>query len=374
MKWSKLFMNTGRYPNDSKIVENRVSWKQWLVMKNDPLPALAFSFISKRNFSGGRFIPLFNEMTNLRVVTFHGTRFGKLDFFYMRLLKVFARITHRKQQSYRWVMSLGVNAVNPKVSQILNIDDPQYSTREHNHILSWENNLRSNDSKSIIVTTNTFTKLYLENLKIHSPVHIIEQGHNSIRGRSTVKNSRFSCVYSSPYIDLGKDKHGNHPTWGSKLFITSLIPMLIKRDPEIEIHLIGRAGKQASNYLKKYSQVILHGMKNYEDNFTIISQCHVGLYPRLFDNQRRVLKVYEYLGAGVPVVTFELEDTKMVKEKKIGISVKTPTEFIEAIINLKQDHNLYSKFLRSIELCGDENSWTTLAMKYDNIIQSNFCD
>jgi hypothetical protein len=367
-------MNTGSYYNDSKIVENLVSWKQWLAMKSDPLPALAFTFISRRNFSGGRFLPLFNKMTNLRIVAFYGTHFGKLDFIYLKLLKIFVRITHKKQLKYKWIMSLGINVANPKVSQILNIDDPQYNTKEHNHILSWEDNLRSNGSKSIIVTTNTYTKLYLENLKINSPVHIIEQGHNSISGRSAIKNSRFSCVYSSPYIDLGNDKHGNHPTWGSRLFITSLIPMLIKRDPEIEIHLIGRVGKQASDYLKKYRQVIVHGMKNYEDNFTIISKCHVGLYPRQFDNQRRVLKVYEYLGAGVPVVTFELEDTKMVKEKKIGISVKTPTEFIEAIINLKQDHNLYSKFLRSIELCGDENSWTTLAIQYDNMIQSNFSD
>jgi len=365
-----LINSRGHYK--SKIVENRVSWKQWLLIKHDPLPALAFSFISKKNFSGGRYIPLFIEMKKLRVVTFYGTRFGKLDFLGLKLLRIFVKITRKKQHKYRWIMSQGIDVANPKVNQIFNIDDPQYNSNEQNYILSWEENLRMNGSKSIIVTTNKYTKLYLENLKIVSPVHVIEQGHNDIRVRSKEKNSIFSCVYSSPYIDLGNDKHGNHPTWGSKLLITSIIPMLIKKDPEIEIHLIGRVGKEARRYLKKYRRVILHGMKNYEDNFSIISKCHVGIYPRLFDNQRRVLKVYEYLGAGVPVVTFELEDTKMVREKNVGISVKTPTEFIEAIINLKQDRNLYSKFLRNIDLCGDENSWTNLAMKYDNLIENNF--
>lgn len=360
------------FDNSNAVFSNNsMSWQKWLKLNNDHLPAIAFCFVSKKNFLGGRFIPLFNEMQKLRIVVFRGTMFGKFDLIILKLMRLFVKLTYRKQKNYKWVMTLGSNSIHSSINQILNIDDPQYNDSELKNILEWEKKLHIAGAKSMLVTTNLFTKKYFQRSNVSSPIHIIEQGHTSIRRRALTKNLNFSCAYSSPYIDIPGDKHGNHPTWGSELFVNEIIPKLIARDSEIEIHVVGRVGKRAFEHLRNFSQVKLYGPKNNIDNFEIISKCHVGLYPRLFDNYRRILKVYEYLGAGIPVVTFELEDTRMVSEKNIGVSVKTVTEFIGSVIELKYNKKLYNELISNVNNCGDDNSWANLGIKYDKLIQDS---
>jgi len=161
-------------------------------------------------------------------------------------------------------------------------------------------------------------------------------------------------------------------TWGAELFITSIIPKLLEKDPEIDIHLIGRLGKEAKNFLEKYPRVITHNLKSIQDNFHLISRCHLGLYPRNVDNKRRVLKIYEYLGAGLPIIAFNLEDTKPVIDFRIGFSVDTTEEFVSSIVRMKNDTELYASFVRNIDKLGNAYSWTNLASKFDQLIWLNF--
>ena len=311
-------------------------------------------------------------MQTVRVVLFKGTRFGKFDYFQLKLVRIFIKLTHHKQKKYRWIFVTDTKFASCSVNQILNIDDPLYNQDEIKQILIWEKKLKSNYRKGVIIVTNETTQKYFFNLKLESKIIIIEQGHSKNGNASNNKFEEFVFVYSSPYIDADGDKHGHHPTWGVNLFIKEIIPRLIKNDPLISIHLIGNVGDNAYKYLSNIDQVTMHGYRNIEENYSLLTKCSVALYPRTIDNNRRVIKIYEYIGANLPIVAFDLEDTKPVTELNVGISVATLDDFIAAALRMKVDKDLYSFFLENLKSIQNKYSWDVLSKKFDELIMNNF--
>ena len=351
---------------------NALHWFAWTKVKSDNLPVLAFYFLSRKNATSPRYLPLLNQMKKIRIVVCNGTRFGKLDFFQLKLFKVFIKLTHHKQKKYEWIMVTDTEVAKKSTNQILNIDDPLYSQEEIIKIKKWEMKLKEENKKSVIIVTNGTTEKYLLDSGSKSKVFIIEQGHSKNYNTRTEKFKDFTFVYSSPYIHVFGDKHANHPTWGVNLFIEKIIPELIKNDPLISIHLIGHMGKNARKFLNNFDQVTMHGYKTIEENYELLKKCHVALYPRTIDNNRRVLKIYEFIGANLPIIAFDLEDTKPVKELNIGLSVETIAEFVLAVLRIKNDGELYSNFQKNLISIQNKYSWESLADKYDNLITNNF--
>ena len=121
---------------------NVISWKNWLKIDHDDLPALAFFFLSRKNAPNDRYLPLLNQMQNVRIVLFEGSRFGKLDYFHLKLFKIFIKKTHYKQKNYDWILITDTQVADMTTKQILDIDDPTYTQRELNDIQLWENKLK----------------------------------------------------------------------------------------------------------------------------------------------------------------------------------------------------------------------------------------
>lgn len=361
-----------KYSENNFTNFNVLSWKKWLKIQSDSLPVLTFYFLSSKNSTSPRFFPLLNQMQSVRIVLFKGTRFGKFDYFQIKLVRIFIRLTHHKQNKYRWIFVTDTKVASFSVNQILNIDDPLYNQDETKKILIWEKKLKSNHRQGVIITTNETTQKYFSDLRIESKIIIIEQGHSKNINMGNNKFEEFTFVYSSPYIDAYGDKHGHHSTWGVDLFIKEIIPRLIKNDPLISIHLIGHVGNNAYKYLSNLDQVTLHGYRNIEDNYSLLTKCSVALYPRTIDNKRRVIKIYEYIGANLPIVAFNLEDTKPVTELNVGISVDTVDDFVSAVSRMKADRELYSFFLDNLKLIQNRYSWDVLAKKFDELIMHNF--
>jgi glycosyltransferase involved in cell wall biosynthesis len=349
---------------------NAMSWFKWILFKNEDLPALTYYFLSKGNATSARFFPLFDEMKSVRIVLLAGTHFRKLDRIQLWLLRLFIRITGFKQKKYKCILTTDVFTFKTKCNQVLNLDDPSYSLDEINKIRNWEKNLNKKGFTSSIVTTNFLTKEYLVTSGVISPIHIIEQGFRYSNVNSANKFKNFSCVYSSPYIHSKGDKQERHPSWGVDKFINVIIPDIIKLDPTIDIHLIGRLGKNAKKQCQNHSQVHLHGLKSIKENFEILSRCHLALYPRDFDNRRQVLKIYEYMGAGLPIVGFDLVDTSKVKEFNSGILVNKVEDFSLAVVDLKINTLKYKEKKANIEKFRNLYNWEVLAKRYDKLILS----
>ena len=149
------------------------------------------------------------------------------------------------------------------------------------------------------------------------------------------------------------------------MLVNEIIPLITLLDPEIEIHLVGEIGECAKNKLDKFENIFYYGRVNFRENSRILANCSVGIYPRNKDFKRSMSKIFAYIGAGLPIVTFNLIDTEVVKVNNLGFSVTTSEEFVEKIICLKNDPTLLQDFRKRIEIFKPNYSWKNLGCKME---------
>ena len=82
-----------------------------------------------------------------------------------------------------------------------------------------------------------------------------------------------------------------------------------------------------------------------------------------------MLKIFTYIGAELPIVTFDLIDTEIVKRKNLGFSVATSELFVEKIIELKNNVGLLNFFKTNIKMEKNAYSWKNLARKMEKSIK-----
>jgi glycosyltransferase involved in cell wall biosynthesis len=111
----------------------------------------------------------------------------------------------------------------------------------------------------------------------------------------------------------------------------------LSRNKRVEPNLIGQVGQNAK---KKLSQenVNMHGLVSIEECAKLLKRLDLAIYPRLIDNKWQPQKLVEYLGAGLPVIAFNLIDTEIVNREGIGGVVSNSEEFIRLVNAISKDH------------------------------------
>lgn len=356
---------TGKSSN-SFTNPNAIGIIRWLFQKSDPLPGLVFMFISRTNSTSARYLPLFEYTSNTRIVVLYGLRIPKTDRFLLLLFWAIKKLTKFRRDRYAWCHETSVKSKFGISNEILHVDDPTYSNSELEALKEWQKRLDKNNRRGIVVCTNKFTKNWIEKELSLAEVTIVEQGYLPIPNAKE-KFPEFSCVYSSPYIHYGGDPHGNHTTWGAGLLFDEIIEPLSQSNPEVKFHLIGHLGSEAKNRAQKLRNIVSHGFVSQKQNQIIISKCHVGLYPRKHDHMRSIKKTYDFIGAGLPVVTYDLVDTSVIKELNLGITVKTEEDFRKAIVFLRTNEYKYQQYTKRILSFSHKFAWPTLSNKLEQL-------
>jgi len=347
---------------------NSESFWRWILRKEDHLDQIVFIFISKLNAQNARYFQLFEASESIRVVYFEGLKLRYTDRISLKLFSLLTQSLKHRIKNYKNVHLFSIPNFESNQRQILHIDDPLYSALELRRIINWEKSLILKKGVPIIICTNPYTKNWFSDKLIYTKIYVIEQGFQDIEIEKNQANSNFSCVYASPYIHINNDKHGQHSTWGAELLINEIIPRLNRIDPSIEIHLIGELGKQARFELSKYKNVFVYGRVGFYENAKILSNCSIGIYPRTFDHKRSILKIFSYIGAGLPVVTFDLIDTQVIKDYDLGLTVNNIDDFISAIVKLRDNPDILEKHKTNIEKFRPEYSWKNLSKKMNQLI------
>lgn len=349
--------------------KNSESLFRWLIRRSDPLESICFFYISVSNANNARYAPLFEHTKNIRIVYFKGLSLKYSD----RILLVFFRkipvMFRKKIERYESLHIFSLLNWPITKTQILHVDDPLYSVDERKAIARWERNLIANFAIPILICTNQYTYNWYKTYLSRTKVMIIEQGFSKIKVEEPKKRSHaFTCVFSSPYIHYFGDKHGSHSTWGAKVLIDEVIPKLYDLDPSIRVELIGELGEKAREALDNYSNWISFGRVDPIQNQVLISHCDLGLYPRMFDHKRSILKIMSYLGAGVPIVTFDLIDTKIVKDYDLGPVVSNINDFVLSIIKLKNHPDLLNYYKKNVMKINTFYTWENLSEKMEKEI------
>jgi glycosyltransferase involved in cell wall biosynthesis len=351
--------------------KNAETFVRWLIRRDDNLDQVVFYFLSKLNATSARYFPLFNSNNRIRIVYLNGLNLPKTDFFMLLLYKIFLIIFNFKFKKYTVFHNISAPIVTKSKYQILHIDDPEYSASERRKIIKWLAKVAHRDCIPIIICTNEFTQKWLTQFSNNAYILIIEQGFVEAQAQNfeIKKLTNFTCVYSSPYIHFGSDKLSGHSTWGADLLLSQIIPRINESDVNIHIILIGELGKDAKKRVLELKNVVSKGRVNFKENAAIISACHVALYPRDLDLNRSMTKIFTYIGAGVPTVTFDLNDTRIIKDKQLGFSVSSVADFVDKIVFLKQNPDILNEFSKRVELFKDNYSWLNLTNKMNESIK-----
>ena len=351
---------------------NAEPFYHWAFRRNDPLNHFVFYFLSQTNATSNRYFSLFESSRKIRVVYLTGLRVPYTDLILLKFYKLLVFLFKKKIAKYKFVHIISDTTYTKAKNQVLHIDDPTYSSKEKYDLRRWYEFSLSNNLHAYIVCTNEYTANWLNSFMANTKILVIEQGFFLSFTKATNSgfdgDKPFSCVYSSPYIHTGQDKHSGHDTWGAELFVNDIIPRLTQKDSEIQIHLVGEVGNDAFNKLKTYKNIVFHGRVDPFKNMQILSKCSIGLYPRNLDLKRSMAKIFSYIGADLPIVTYDLYDTKVVKLHNLGFSVTSSEEFVDKIIFLKNNRNVLKLLSGNVEAFKHQFIWENLSKKMEDYL------
>lgn len=353
-----------RFDND-KVVP----WYYWLIRRKSESKAVVIYFLSRIYGTSPRFFPLYNHFKDTDIILFRGSRFPGIDRLYLKILPHFIRIFSRKLSSYSNFIALNSDpSLVIRTNMILNIDDPTYTTEESNKIKSWESKINEFGFQSIIVCTTQYIREYLISAGIKSKIFIIAQGHANLEFAKKAKvvsgKDSWNFVYISPTIDVKGDPHEGHNMWDASTLLFDIWPQV--KSTNSQLHLIGRLGRNASICLAD-ERIKTHGLLSVQECAKLLSSFDVALYPRVHDNAWLPQKLIEYVGAGLPILAFDLVDTRIVRDLNVGTLVKSAAEFAHMIDEISHMSISFETFHENAIASRHNYSWSHLANKFELI-------
>jgi glycosyltransferase involved in cell wall biosynthesis len=139
---------------------------------------------------------------------------------------------------------------------------------------------------------------------------------------------------------------------------------------EFDLLVIGSVGPNAKKKLQGYSFVRLCGRLSGDEQSIVLNSCHIAIYPRTFDHKRKILKISEFAGANLPIVAYEMEDTRDIETFGFGLCVKNPREFTEAIRKLYENREFYKEKKMNAKRFSKNKDWESLSLQIENVFQS----
>ena len=346
-------------------------WYIWLFLSKSTNEAVVIYFLSRRYGTSPRFFPLFNNCRKTDIILFRGSRFPGLDRIYLKLLPHFIKLFQKKLASYKNFIALNSDTklVVP-ANMILNLDDPNYSANELSSIKDWEFAIRNQGKISSIVCTTNHMRDWLHSNGVTSNIYVIPQGHSNLESpnipRSYTSECNLNFVYISPTIDIKGDPHEGHNMWDASTLLLDIWPRV--NATNARLHLIGRLGRNASQCLSD-KRIISYGLTSIDECSKLLPNFDIALYPRMHDNSWLPQKLVEYIGAGLPILAFDLIDTKIVNELNVGFLVKNSEEFAQTMNKISSGLVAVDELRTNAVRVAPDYSWSSLAVKFESIFQ-----
>lgn len=218
---------------------------------------------------------------------------------------------------------------------------------------------------------------------IRKATHVISVGYSLSESAKQIRdNNNVSCIPNGVDHKMFSEVHDNDSKnvmiyvgtvsdWSGLDLVINSIPFLKKEISDIKLVIVGDG--EYLNVLKKKSKEL--GIENYIDFLgkkeystipNILSKCKIGLalYPK--NNLMKyafTLKLIEYMAAGLPVITTDIGDGKLIiQESNSGLIVDYTIEaFSNAVIKLIKDDDLRFSMSRNGKTYSKKFDWKDLA-------------
>ena len=270
------------------------------------------------------------------------------------------RILHALERRHPYAFVTDVPQLETlSVPAVVDVDDPSF-TPEHAGLLS--------RARAYVVTAERAARRY-EELGVETPWHVVPQG---VTRPPFVPSARHAPTvgYLAAFLLLPGDRGGGNPLYD----LTHLLELwdeIATRVPGARLELIGLASTAVRGRLAGRSDVVVTGRLPRSELLRRIAAWDVALYPRTADQGIRASKIAEYLGAGVPIVSYDYEVVADVREAGAGILVDTPREFVGAVERLLRDPEERARLADAARAAGAERDWDVLAKRYAAILDEH---
>jgi glycosyltransferase involved in cell wall biosynthesis len=248
---------------------------------------------------------------------------------------------------------------------VVDVDDPRYE-RDAPLLLRPE-------VAAYVVTAERAARRF-EELGVDKPWHLVPQGV-SLEGfdpeqRRPVHGAPPVAGYIAAFLLLPGDRGGDNPLYDVS-HLLELWDEVRARVPSARLRLLGRPSDRLRKRLADRDDVVLTGPIPRGRVLSEIAKFDVALYPRAADQGVRAVKVAEYLGAGVPIVSYDYRVVDDVREAGAGILVQTPREFAAATGRLLADELERERYAAAARAAGLERDWRLLAERYAAVLDEH---
>jgi glycosyltransferase involved in cell wall biosynthesis len=248
-----------------------------------------------------------------------------------------------------------------RVPSVLDLDDIDFTD-------GTASLLRSPNLTAYTVT-NASTARRLEALGVERPWYVVPQGAaldtldpDAVRRIAEADRDPGTCVigYVAAFLLLAGDR-GGHDTLYNIEHLLELWDEIAERVPEARLWLVGRPSAEVERRLAGRRDLRLIGEVPKAAVMSYVANFDVALYPRTEGRGIRSSKIAEYLGAGVPVVSYDYDVVDDVREAGAGILVGSPREFVEGVERLVRDEALHGELAAAAKTAGGARDWRILS-------------
>ena len=250
---------------------------------------------------------------------------------------------------------------------VSDIDDPFFSAREV--VL-----LRRPNLQAYVVTADRAGRRF-EALGVDKPYHVIPQGVSlsSLRPELVEQFAarrgpgEIVVGWMAAFLLAGDDRGGDGPLYNVD-HLLELWEVIRQRLPKGRLWLVGAASERIRKRLEGRDDIVLYGRVPREKALAIAANFDIALYPRTEDTGIQAAKVGEFIGLGVPTVSYDYAVTENLRESGAGVLVATPREFADAVVHLGRDEPARLELAAAASKAGAALDWDVLARRYEDEI------
>jgi len=250
---------------------------------------------------------------------------------------------------------------------VSDVDDPTFSEREVGL-------LGRSQLAAYVVTAERAARRF-ESLGVDKPWHVIPQGvslsslsaEGTGRVRARKHDGEIVVGYMAAHLLSSEDRGGESPLYN----VDHLLEMwdeIHSRAPRTKLWLLGGPSDRVRAHCAGRNDIVLFGRVPREQVLDHAANFDLALYPRTADQGIQAAKVAEYMGVGVPTVSYDFEVTSVLRETGAGVLVADRRDFVDAVVRLAGDAGVRSSLAEAAARAGRALDWDVLARRYEDEI------
>lgn len=251
---------------------------------------------------------------------------------------------------------------------VADCDDPKFTEREVEQLM------RPNVAAFVVVNERVAAEY--RRLGVRKPCYVIPHGVSlsavnleraaEVR-RAQSANGDLVVGYMAAWLLSKGDRGGDN----SKLNVDHLLDLwdeIHTRLPRARLWLMGSASERIRRRCAGRADILVHGQIPHDEVLSYVAACDIAVYPRAADEGYQASKVVEYMGCGVPTVSYDYRVTSDLRDAGAGLLVETPRQFVEAVERLAHAEALRRRLAAAARTAAAARDWDLLAREYDAVL------